>query len=162
MTICTKAKSNIKKFCRNWINSNIFKYNKADSGAYFFFYILIPVIVTVVSLKVSSTEYTAVAYCYLSILISAFNCLYDSGNRWTGEHSMENTKLFIMMFANVIIVGYCLYVIFCVLVLKDVTCRKDGILYAYMLSVAISVGDIMACYFKDMAIYSCLEGDDEK
>ena len=156
----TKAKLKIQRFKKNWINGNIFKYNKVDGGAYLFFYVLIPIIVTVVSLNVSETDYTAIAYCYLSILISAFNCLYDSANRWNAEQSTVNVKLFCMMLANVIIVGYCLVVIFWVLVLSDTTCRMDAILYVYLFSVAISVGDIIACYSKDMALYSCLEGDD--
>lgn len=160
MTDFTNEKNGFQQLKENWINGNIFKYNKVDSGAYFFFYILIPIIVTIVSLQVSTKDYTAIAYCYLSILISTFNCLYDSGNRWVAEKSIINAKLFSMMLSNVIVAGYCLVVIFCILVLNDESCRNDKILYIYMVSAAIATGDIAACYFKDMALYSCLKGED--
>jgi len=159
--VATQEESRNMRFIKTWINGNIFRNNKVDGTLYLFFYIIIPVLVAIISLKVSDSEHTAIVYCYLSILISTFNCLYDSGNRWiSGKKTFHNVKLFLMMVSNIVIAIYCLFVIFYVLILKDIGCRIDWILCIYLISMTIASIDIISCYVKDMAIYSCLEGDE--
>lgn len=150
----------------SWVEGNIFDYKKFDGVAYLVFYILIPVIVTVVSLEVLSTEDIAVAYCYMTIMISSLNCIYDAGNRWnSGNKSIRNTKIFLMCISNVIICAYCFCVIMYILIGLDIEkmYRCDWILLTYFVVIAIAIYDIVGCFAKDMALKVCIEqGDDEK
>ena len=62
---------------RNSIENNIFHCNKGDGVAYLVLYIIIPVLITALSLaNMSKTDEIAEIYCYISIMISAFNCIY--------------------------------------------------------------------------------------
>ncbi len=151
----------LKKFFKGWIRENIFGDSKLDSGAYLLFYGLIPIIVTMVSLSVESLEASALVYCYMSILISSLNCVYDSANRWkSGVKSIVNTKLFIMMGSNVVVIAYCLVEIFYMLITRTVNGRPDGWLFTYLVTVVIAVIDTISCFLSEIAIKSCLEGDE--
>lgn len=76
-----KKRGNIPVSKKGWVEGNIFGFKKLDGAAYLAFYILIPVIVTIASLNVLSSESIAMAYCYMTILISSLNSIYDAGNR---------------------------------------------------------------------------------
>ena len=58
--------------------SNIFYYRKGDGAAYLVFYIFIPVVVTAVSLLAFPENNISMVYCYVTILVSALNSIYDS------------------------------------------------------------------------------------
>ena len=128
--------------------------------------VLIPVIVTVVSLNVLSTEDTAIAYCYMTILISSLNGIYDAGNRWdSGNKSTRNTKIFLIIVFNIVISAYCFWVIMQILIGQGlyVVYRWDWILLLYFFVIAIALSDIVGCFASDMALRDCIEkGDGNK
>ena len=78
-------------------DDSIFNFRKADGIAYFVFYILIPCLVTSFSLMSYPDGHVERVYCYVSILISALNCIYDAFNRWTECRSRKNAKLFVII-----------------------------------------------------------------
>ena len=78
----------------SWISENIFDFRKGDSIAYFALYVLVPVIITWVSLKTLSTDDVSIIYCYMTILISALNSIYDGANRWNSKYkSIRNARI---------------------------------------------------------------------
>ena len=101
----------IKKAGSAWIKDNMFKYNKVDGGAYFALYLVIPVIVSYISLQVAKQS-LEITYAFLSILITALNCIYDAYNRWNRESkSIVNLKLTVMGICLAGVSAYCFYVI---------------------------------------------------
>lgn len=156
----TRTKQNIEKYIssivKNWANNNIYDLNKRDGILYLIFIILIPVIITYISLKSFPSDRTAAVYCYLSILISALNSLYDITNRWKyKQRSMVNTKLFIMALPIIIVIAYCMYGVFCNLLTPNMNNRSDIWLYTYFLTIGIAIGDILACFAQDMVLIDC-------
>lgn len=151
---------------KGWVEGNIFDFKKLDGAAYLVFYILIPVIVTVVSLNVLSTEDTAIAYCYMTILISSLNSIYDAGNRWqSGIKTIRNTKIFVIIISNTVISIYCFWVIMQILISQGTydICRWDWILLVYFIAIIIALGDIVGCFASDMVLRDCIKkGDDNK
>lgn len=149
----------IKKIGNEWIKDNLFKFKKGDGAAYFFLYLVVPTIITYVSLKVAG-EPLAITYSYLSILISALNCFYDAANRWNRESkSIINTKLFIMYLFLAVISIYCFYIVIGnVLRWSDIV-YFDWIFYAYYAIIAVAVIDIAACFGRDMALVACVRGE---
>ena len=140
-------------FWNSWVNNNIFKHRKGDSIAYFFLYIVIPIIITVVSLAGVQTDGIAVIYCYLTILISAINSIYDGANRWDyNKKTVCNFKLFLVFVSNGIITVYCLYIILGTLIFNTVPVRLDWILFVYLITIAISGFDIVTCFTRDIAV----------
>lgn len=79
------------------MNNNIFEGRIGDDTAYFAFHVVIPIVITTVSLSVPSTEPISNIYCFVTILASIFNGIYDAGNRWRpNERSRRNLKLSII------------------------------------------------------------------
>lgn len=138
---------------RNFINSNIFELKKWDGVLYLILYVLIPVVITSVSLSALPSDTTSIIYCYLTILISAVNGIYDGANRWNSEEkSLYNIKIFIIEISNGIIGAYCLYVILYISISNSVDCRHDGILFVYFITIGISLFDMFTCFTRDMAL----------
>lgn len=149
----------IKKVSNAWIKDNMFKFKKGDGGAYFFLYLAFPVIVSYVSLKVSG-EPLSIAYSYLSILISALNCIYDAANRWNMESkSIINTKLFILIFLLALISIYCIYIIVGNLLVWSEIVYFNWIFFAYYVIVVVALIDIAACFGRDMALVARVKGE---
>ena len=156
----TKADSDSKKknlLFENWVKENIYNYNKADSVAYLVLYLLIPVIITVISLSELPKDNIARLYCYITILISVFNSIYDSFGRWNSNNkSVRNTKLFLIVLSNVFVAIYCIFIIMEILISSNLKCRFDEFLCVYFIAIIVSLFDIGACFFKDMAFRQCI------
>ncbi|MBR3601476.1 MAG: hypothetical protein IKL49_04035 [Lachnospiraceae bacterium] len=135
------------------LKNNIFNMKKGDGIAYLVFYIIIPVTITAVSLVAfPENDNISAIYCYISILISALNCIYDGANRWEEQKSIRNTKLFFMLFMTSIVATYCLVVIICIMITQTTACRCDWILCVYFGTVLVSFLDIGACFVKDIEL----------
>lgn len=138
----------------SWINANIFNFRKGDSIAYLSLYIVIPVIITWISLQVLPMDNISIIYCYLTILISSLNSIYDSANRWnSATRSIYNLKLFIIMLSNLIIIIYCFYVVMYILISQSTNCRCDWILFSYIFATIISLVDAISCFTNDIIIH---------
>lgn len=141
----------------NWVRENIYDFRKGDGAAYFVLYILIPVIITIVSLSELQEDGISIVYCYITILISALNSIYDGANRWKeNKKSVHNTKIFVILGSNSVVVVYCIYIIMYILITSNVKCRFDWILLVYFFSVAVSLADIIACFSKEMTLQNCV------
>ena len=141
------------EFCRKWTENNIYNFRKLDGTCYFFLYILIPVAITIVSLKHFPADRIAAIYCYLSILISGLNCAYDIINRWkNGCKTFFNTKLFIMSIPVMIIIGYCLFLVLHMLIANGSAPRADFILWGYVVTMVVAISDIFVCFAQDLAL----------
>ena len=150
------AKKN--KIVGNWINDNMFGFRKGDGAAYLAFYIIIPVIITGVSLFSFPDDNIAAIYCYVTILVSALNCIYDAGNRWiAGTKAIKNTKLYLVMLSATVIAVYCMYVIISMLITKNTVCRCDYCFFAYGIAIIIALIDIVTCFSADMALKACVD-----
>lgn len=142
----------------NWVNGNIFKFRKGDGVAYLVFYIFIPVVVTAVSLVAFPEDNISAIYCYVTILISVLNSIYDGANRWLyGVKAMKNTKLFLIFISDFFVAGYCIVVIIYMLATQKTDIRFDWMLLAYFIAVVISLCDVVGCFAKDMALMNCVE-----
>ena len=159
MSIFTKDKA--KTFVKNWIKQNIYDNRKGDGVAYFVLYLCIPIIITIISLFTVSKDDISIAYCYVTIMISALNSIYDSANRWSSDKSksVKNIKLLIMILCNSVITIYCLSVFFYVLISENSSdmCRCDGILMIYFVVVAIALVDMFTCFIRDISIQECIK-----
>lgn len=139
-----------------WVSDNIYGYKKIDGIMYLFFYIIIPVIVTALSLYFFPTLNTACAYCYMTILISCLNCMYDAANRWkSGEKTVVNTKLVIMVIPILIISVYCFFEIMYILVTSRCDVRYDGFFCLYFVPIVIAMIDIGCCFASEMTLRKC-------
>jgi len=140
-----------------WIDGNIFAFKKGDGAAYLFFYILIPVAITWSSLTVFPEDDVQAVYCYITILVSALNCIYDAANRWcSGVKTFKNSKLLLVIVSTVIVVAYCIAIIFSMLITKTARCRNDIWLLTYFIAVAVALGDVVACFATDTAWKACV------
>ena len=151
--------SSLKIKLQAFICANIFKFKKGDAIGYFVFYIIIPIIITTVSL-IQNHKGNPIdsVYCYMTILISALNAIYDGGNRWTVKKSPQNIKIFIIFLSNIVVSIYCAVMIFIKIVLSDkFLVQADQVLFSYMGSVIIALIDIIACFTKDMALEECIK-----
>lgn len=141
----------------DWIHNNIYGYRKIDGIMYLAFYIIIPVIVTALSLYFFPTLNTAAVYCYITILISALNCAYDAANRWkSGRKTVINTKLVIMLIPVIIISIYCLFEILYISITAQTDFRIDWVLCVYFFTIAVALIDIVSCFAKEMALRDCI------
>lgn len=140
------------------IEMNIFSFKKIDGAAYFIFYIVLPIIITSISLYAFPSDMAPGIYCYVTILISALNCCYDAGNRWLpGKKSKRNTKLFVVVLFLSVVVLYCLTVILGTLIANGGWLRIcDWILLAYIVANVIAVIDVVQCFTLDMAWKTCV------
>lgn len=149
-----------QEIIKSWVNGNIFNYKKGDGVAYLVFYIFIPVVVTAVSLIAFPQDDISAIYCYVTILISALNSIYDGANRWLyGVKSTRNTKLFLIYISDFFVSGYCIVVIIYMLVAKNADIRFDWALLAYFLAVVTAGFDVVGCFAKDMALLNCVSGE---
>ena len=76
------GQKNGENFFVNLFRFNIFQHRKWDAIFYTLLYIVVPVFSTVVTLLNIQMAERALAYCYLTILISIANCIYDAAGRW--------------------------------------------------------------------------------
>lgn len=135
------------------MTNNIFDSRMGDATAYMVFYIVIPVLITLFSLHVFPTDLVSGVYCYVTILVSALNGIYDGANRWrSGIKSRRNAKIFAILVFNGIVAVYCLYVIFSVLIMNKMDCRNDCILFFYGGTCFIAIWDFVASFLKDMTL----------
>ncbi len=139
---------------KNWTSNNIFGFKKLDATLHFFLTILIPAVVAFISLKHFPKDCIAIAYCYLSILISALNSFCDIVNRWTHKRKkIVNTKLFIMGIPVCLVIFYCTYGLFYTLLTQSIEQLSfTWMLYTYFITVAVAFADIVACFSRDMAL----------
>lgn len=144
---------------RIFVKANTFKFKKGDAVGYLVFYLLIPIIITTISLienEQSGTENSI--YCYMTILISSLNAMYDGGNRWINGKSPQNIKIFIIFLSNIIVSTYCIVMILGMLILNDKHFFQcDQLFLAYIGSVCVTLFDIVACFMKDMALSSYIK-----
>lgn len=145
------------EFVESWINGNMFAFRKGDGAAYCVFYIVIPVAITCISLTAFPKDDVQAVYCYVTILVSAFNCIYDAANRWrSGVKTFKNSKLFLVIVSTSVVAAYCIVVILSMLITEDTSCRSDGWLLAYIVASIIAFGDIVACFARDTAWKACV------
>ena len=134
------------------MNNNIFEGRIGDATAYFAFYVVIPIVITTVSLSVPSTEPISNIYCFVTILVSIFNGIYDAGNRWRpNERSRRNLKLSIIMLSKSLIAIYCLYVIFAALITQELPKRWDYAFFAYLGTCVVAIWDLGASFWKNVS-----------
>lgn len=126
------------------INANIFDGKMLDSSLYLIFYVIIPVIVTVFSLIEFPTETVPGIYCYVTILVSGLNGIYDASNRWRSqEKSRRNGKILAIGICDVVVVFYCFAVIISALIASSVNFRWDWILLVYIGTIVIVLNDAL-------------------
>lgn len=146
-----------------FVDENIYKFKKGDAVAYFVFYLLIPITITTISLvqnKGNSLENSI--YCYMTILISSLNAMYDGANRWVSRKTPQNIKIFIIFLSNSIVSVYCIFVILEMLILDNTDLFQcDWIFFSYIGSVCVTLFDIVACFTKDMALSSYIKEGNE-
>ena len=142
---------------RNSIENNIFHCSKGDGVAELVLYIIIPVLITTLSLaNMSKTDKVAEIYCYISIMISAFNCIYDGANRWDKGKSIRNTKIFLIHMCNGIIALYCIAEVLQMTLLGNVLVENEYIFLTYFIAIAIALHDIYMCFGQDLIWKDCL------
>lgn len=145
-------------FWKNWMANNIYRRKKGDGVAYFTLYIIIPIIITAVSLSVLASDNVSILYCYVTILISALNSIYDGANRWdNSEKSILNTKLFIVMAVDTLVAIYCAYVILYIMISDKANCRFDWILLVYAITFLISLVDTIGCFIPHLALFGYMK-----
>lgn len=136
----------------NWVMGNIFGFKKFDSALYIVFYVTVSITVTAWSLYAFPTDIVAGAYLYLTVLISALNCLYDAINRWHINKSIVNVKLVIIMLSVSVVLIYCLIVVMSMLITKTSVMRDDRFFCAYFVVVAVALFDLVGCVSRDLTI----------
>lgn len=141
-------------FLKRWTKNNIFNFRKGDSCAYLVLYIVLPILITCLSIKYPADN-IGVVYCYLTIFVSAVNGIYDAANRWIGK-CFKNVKLFFVILGCAGVCVYSTYVILSLLITNDVT-KYDGFLFIYVLVLIIALPDVIACFVIDMAYKDCVD-----
>ena len=141
----------------NSAENNMFHFNKGDGVAYLVLYIIIPVLITTLSLiTMSKTDKIAEIYCYISIMISAFNCIYDGANRWDKVRSGRNAKLFLILGSNGIIALYCIIEILQIFLLKKVIFELEYTFLIYIVVIVVALHDVYICFGQDIVWKDCL------
>lgn len=134
-------------------HNNIYNYRKADSIMYMVFYIIIPVMVTALSLFFFPDMETAAAYSYMTILVSALNCIYDAYNRWvSNKKTVVNTKLAVMIIPLVVVAVYCFFEVMYILLAQKADCRMDWILCIYFVTIGVALFDFVPCFASEMSL----------
>ena len=140
-------------------NHNIFDSKNTDAALYLVFYLFFPIAITAISLWTFPDNVVSGIYCYVTILVSALNGIYDATNRWNGAvKSIRNTKVFIIFLSNGIVAAYCICVILFAL-LQNRICRCDWLLLAYMGTCVVSVVDFSAAISKNIALREEIAND---
>lgn len=133
--------------------NNIFDSRVGDATGYLAFYVVIPVLITVMSLRVFPTKLVSGVYCYVTIFVNVLNGIYDGANRWrSGIKCRRNAKILAILFFDGIVAVYCLYVIFSVLIMNNMDCRNDCILFVYVGTCFIAIWDFVASFLKDVTL----------
>lgn len=146
---------------QSWNRCNIFNYNKLDASLYMIFYLVIPILITSISIYTTLSEVVALAYCYLSILISALNGIYDAINRWKSFiKTVHNTKILLIILANGAVCVYCLYIVLYTLMKNKIPARCDLFLLAYLVTIVISAWDFWNCIANELALKEYYEEGD--
>lgn len=123
------------------------EFQKADGAIYLFLYIVVPVAITSASLVASSGDRFSAIYCYVTILVSALNCIYDATNRWVSrKRTTKNGKLFLIMLSAGIIATYCTYIVFMALITSNMPGRCDYILLSYILAAVVALIDFLLVF----------------
>ena len=140
-------------------NHNIFDSKNTDAALYLVFYLFFPIAITAISLWTFPDNVVSGIYCYVTILVSALNGIYDATNRWNGAvKSIRNTKVFIIFLSNGIVAAYCFCVILFAL-LQNRICRCDWLLLAYMGTCVVSIVDFSAAISKNIALREEIAND---
>lgn len=143
------SKDTKKKNSRN----NIFENSKRDAGIYLFVYVILPIFAIVFTIaKKSNNNLLAYSFCYLSIMINAFECLYDITNRWSREKSIKNAKLFWMAIPVIIIIIYSLSQFIGTLMMEKVLFNFDWIFISYSITIFIALFDGIRCFSRDITL----------
>lgn len=137
----------------NWYRNNIFDFRKADACAYLVLYVMLPVIITWLSVNHMSDKFEG-AYCYLTVFVSASNTIYDAFNRWM-EKGIRNLKLSIILLGCAVIAGYSLYVVCTILITKSFA-KCDWFFLSYVLVLIVALPDVISCFIKDVACRECV------
>lgn len=141
-------------FFRGWAESNIFLFRRWDGMLYGFLYILIPIIITFVSLTLSENELILVANCYLMLIINAANCFYDALGRWDDNVPLKKWKLGVLFGASIAVFVYGFIQLVAILGFSSQNLRRDGLLCLYLPAVAVTLIDILALSAKRAALRS--------
>lgn len=135
------------------MTNNIFNSKMGDATAYLVFYVIIPILITFMSLRVFPTDLVSGVYCYVTILVSLLNGIYDGANRWcSGVKSRRNAKILAIFIFNGIVAVYCLYIIFSVLIMEKMDCRNDCILFFYVGTCLVAGWDFVVSFLKDVTL----------
>ena len=143
------------QFLYYWNKNNIFEGKTADAVAYFVFYIVIPILVTVVGLFNFNTasDSISIAYFYITIMISSLNCIYDASNRKVEGKTVKNFKINLICIFSGVVSIYCFSEMLFIMNLKNISFRFDYILLAYFGVAIIGCYDFITCMFKDAALF---------
>lgn len=153
-----RLRDNFQLIFDNWIQNNIFGFRKGDGSAYLTLYIIIPVIMTVVSLSSLPRDNVSIIYCYVTIFISAVNGIYDGALRWdASKKSIYNAKILLIFISNMIVAVYCMYVFLYILIQRNTGCRMDYILLIYILTITVAFFDVVSCFMRGVAWTDCLK-----
>ena len=152
-------KDTTKCICTTWKKHNVFDFSVGDSIAYVCLYLVLPVLITTCSLFAFPENTTSAAYCYVSVLISAINAIYDNALRWTPQDNptFKNVKLLCILFPNALIALYCLFEILVILVIQSIHLRCDGILLIYVIVVLVAGNDFFECLKRRAVGISCID-----
>ena len=137
---CNERPNKIEQFVYDWAASNMFLFRRWDGLCYIFFYIIIPIVLALIGLHTSQND-AALANCYLSIVISALNCLYDTFGRWNDNMPTKKIKLSVIMFCCFVVFTYA-FIQFAAGLAGDIQAfRNDMILCMYAPAVIIGALD---------------------
>lgn len=133
--------------------NNIFGTSKGDASAYIMFYIIIPVLITFISLRAFPSDIISGVYCYVTIFVSATNGIYDGANRWLHEQKCrKNAKISVIFVCNIFVMIYCLYIIFSVLIQNQMPPRCDILLIVYIGTCLVACWDFGSLWLKDVTL----------
>lgn len=150
------VKKKIGVLVQSWSNNNLFGNDIADSIFQVILYIAFPIAVTVNGIPNKNTAANR-AYFYLTIIISALNCLYDAWSRSkVKKNKVKDTKLILLGGPIIGVCMYCVIQVLQVLAVGPKASYPDLWLCMYFVSVAI-----VACDFFSIVFHK-LEFVDEK
>ncbi len=141
----------ITMFIYNWAASNIFLFRRWDGCFYISLYILVPNILLLVDFYTSTTD-LAFAQCYISIIINAFNCLYDTMGRWNDNMPVKKLKLILIFFSCLTAFIYGSLRLFGVLAGWTLVFKSNIILFLYCPAILVALIDFAALGTKTDAL----------
>ncbi len=152
-------KKTIHHIASAWNRYNVFEFKLSDSIAYMCLYIALPVFITITSLISFPNVVASAAYCYVSIMVSAINCIYDNALRWTPREtpSFKNVKLLCALIPNAVVALYCAFEIVTILIMQSFDLRCDSLLLVYVVPIFIATKDFVECVKQRVAGMSCID-----